>query len=100
MTGDLHSSPTKITVLISGSGTNLQALIDACSGGLLPSAAIARVVSNRRDAQGLRRTEKALIPTTYHNLISGQYHRKGEKDPALLQKAREAYNADLARLVL
>ncbi|MFZ2423915.1 MAG: formyltransferase family protein, partial [Anaerolineae bacterium] len=39
----------RLVVLISGSGSNLQALLDACQDGRLP-ARVAAVVSNRRDA--------------------------------------------------
>lgn len=52
----------KIAVLISGSGTNLQALIDACSADDFP-AEIALVVSNKSAAYGLQRAEKAGIKT-------------------------------------
>jgi phosphoribosylglycinamide formyltransferase len=92
--------PTKLTVLISGSGTNLQSLIDASTTGLLPSATIVRVISNKKGVQGLTRAEKAGIPTAYHNLIFGKYLKSGEKDPRIIQKARAAYDADLANLVL
>lgn len=51
-----------IGVLISGRGSNLQALIDAVAGGRLP-ARIALVISNRADAQGLDRAEAAGIET-------------------------------------
>jgi hypothetical protein len=92
--------PTKLTVLISGSGTNLQALIDASTTGLLPSTTIVRVISNKKGVQGLTRAEKAGIPTTYHNLVFGKYLKSGEKDPIIIQKARAAYDAHLADLVL
>ena len=92
--------PTKLTVLISGSGTNLQALIDASTTGLLPSTTIVRVISNKKGVQGLTRAEKAGIPTAYHNLIFGKYLKSGEKDPNVVQEARAAYDADLADLVL
>ena len=52
----------KLAVLISGSGSNLQALIDACASGSLP-AQPALVLSNRPDAGGLARAETAGIPT-------------------------------------
>jgi phosphoribosylglycinamide formyltransferase len=94
------SPPTKLTVLISGSGTNLQALIDASTAGLLPSTTIVRVISNKKGVQGLTRAEKAGIPTAYHNLIFGKYLKSGEKDPSIIQKARAAYDADLADIVL
>ena len=54
---------TKIAVLVSGGGTNLQALLDAQNRGELPSGEIALVVSNNRNAYALQRAEKAGIPT-------------------------------------
>ena len=53
---------TKIAVLVSGGGTNLQALIDA-QGSVLTSGEIALVVSNTRGAYALERAAKAGIPT-------------------------------------
>jgi phosphoribosylglycinamide formyltransferase-1 len=56
------SDPTRrIAVLISGRGSNLQALIDAIGEGRL-RAEIAVVLSNRPDAQGLARAQAAGIP--------------------------------------
>lgn len=55
----------RIAVLVSGSGSNLQALIDACAGGLLPGVQIALVVSNRADVQGVQRAFKHTLPTLY-----------------------------------
>ena len=52
----------KIAVLVSGGGTNLQALIDA-QGDVLRSGEIALVVSNTRDAYALERARKAGIAT-------------------------------------
>ncbi len=78
----------KLAVLISGNGSNLQAIIDACRGGFL-DAEIAVVVSNRKAAYGLQRAEKAGIPTVYHPL-------KPYKDAG---RDRREYDADLARLV-
>lgn len=54
---------TKIAVLVSGGGTNLQALLDARNRGELPSGEFALVVSNNRNAYALQRAEKAGIPT-------------------------------------
>jgi phosphoribosylglycinamide formyltransferase-1 len=48
-------------VLISGSGTNLQSIIDACAGGLV-AGEVAVVISNREDAYGLERARMAGIP--------------------------------------
>ena len=53
---------TKIAVLVSGGGTNLQALIDA-QGSVLNSGEIALVVANNRGAYALERAKKAGIPT-------------------------------------
>ena len=49
----------KTAVLISGSGTNLQALIDAAAAGALPHAKLCAVISNKREAYGLSRAEQA-----------------------------------------
>ena len=53
---------TKIAVLVSGGGTNLQALIDA-QGKALVSGVIALVVANNAGAYALERAKKAGIPT-------------------------------------
>jgi phosphoribosylglycinamide formyltransferase 1 len=52
----------KIGVLVSGAGTNLQALLDAQARGELAPAEIAVVVSNRRDAPALARAAAAGVP--------------------------------------
>jgi folate-dependent phosphoribosylglycinamide formyltransferase PurN len=57
----------RLAVLISGNGSNLQAIIDAIQAGDL-EAQIALVVSNRREAYGLVRAEKANIPSLYFSL--------------------------------
>jgi phosphoribosylglycinamide formyltransferase 1 len=75
----------KLVVLISGNGGNLQSLIDASRSGKLP-AEIAAVVSNTKKAYGLERAKKAGIPA----LIK----------PKLKTQEREAYDAELADLVL
>lgn len=54
---------TKIAVLISGGGTNLQALIDAEKSGILKSGKIVLVISNRSDAYGLVRARDNGIET-------------------------------------
>lgn len=78
----------KLAVLISGSGTNLQAIIDAIEADQL-DAQIAVVVSNRGDAFGLVRAERAGIPTLY--LPFKPYKNAG--------RPREDYDADLARQI-
>ena len=94
-----RSPSTKAIVLISGNGSNLQALIDSTKN-LLPNLQIIRVISNKAAAYGLKRAEAASIPTTYHNLIAGKYYKSGETDVAVKQKAREKYDEDLSNLIL
>ena len=53
----------KIAVLVSGGGTNLQALIDAQKSGIIHSGEISLVLSNNADAFALQRAEKAGIKT-------------------------------------
>lgn len=55
------SEPLKIAVMLSGSGTNLQAIIDAVADGSL-NARIVEVVSSRPDAYGIVRAQEAGIP--------------------------------------
>lgn len=78
----------RLAVLISGNGSNLQAIIDAIAAGQL-DARIAVVASNRRDAYGLVRAEQAGIPTLYCPF-------KPYKDAG---RPREQYDADLAAQV-
>lgn len=52
----------RIAVLVSGGGTNLQALIDAEKSGALHSGSISLVVSNKADAYALERAQMADIP--------------------------------------
>ena len=56
-------SKARIAVLVSGGGTNLQALIDAQRDGILASGEICLVVSNNPDAYALVRASKAGIPS-------------------------------------
>jgi len=58
----LTRSRLKVAVLISGRGSNLQALIDACAKPGFP-AEIVRVISNEADAGGLDKAAEAGIPT-------------------------------------
>ncbi|MDM8518851.1 phosphoribosylglycinamide formyltransferase [Anaerolineales bacterium HSG6] len=60
----------RLIVLISGNGSNLQALLSACDTGQI-SANILGVLSNRSEAYGLRRAEKYNIPTiVFHRLTN------------------------------
>lgn len=57
------SNKAKIAVLVSGGGTNLQALIDAQSSGIISSGEITLVISNNANAYALERASKANIKT-------------------------------------
>ena len=58
----MSGGKAKIAVLVSGGGTNLQALIDAQSRGEIPHGEIVLVIANKADAYALTRAEKAGIP--------------------------------------
>ena len=53
----------KIAVLVSGGGTNLQALIDACNNGIIKSGKISIVISSNPNAYALQRAQNANIQT-------------------------------------
>ncbi|MDR0975058.1 MAG: phosphoribosylglycinamide formyltransferase [Ruminococcus sp.] len=57
----------KIAVLVSGGGTNLQALIDAAASGVITSGEISIVISSKPGVFALSRAEKAGIKTYVHN---------------------------------
>lgn len=86
----------EIVVLISGSGSNLQALIDATCGETprIQGAYIGRVLSNRKNAYGLERAKNVEppIPTLVHSLKTYQNRHPG--------KTRNDYDLVLAEKVL
>ena len=74
----------RLVVLISGSGTNLQAILDACASGELAARVVA-VVSNNPDAYGLERARRAAVPAV-------TYVKRKDQE-------RRAYDAALADIV-
>ena len=54
----------RLVVLISGNGSNLQAILDACASGELP-ASVVSVISNKADAYGLTRARNAGVEAIY-----------------------------------
>jgi phosphoribosylglycinamide formyltransferase-1 len=80
-----------IVVLISGNGSNLQAIIDAIASKSLPIK-ICAVISDRADAFGLQRAAQANIPTLV--LSAKNYASRIDYDAAL-QAAIDAYQAKL-----
>ncbi|MDH5520048.1 MAG: phosphoribosylglycinamide formyltransferase [Acidimicrobiia bacterium] len=77
------AEPFRLAVLVSGNGSNLQAILDACTGGTL-DAEVRVVVSNRREAYALTRAAEAGVPA----LVMEQGDR-----------TRRDYDAELARTV-
>ena len=70
-----------IVILISGSGTNLQAIINAVKQGQI-SASIAAVISNRADARGLQRARRENIHTEV--IEQNEYPDRTAYDEALI----------------
>ena len=87
------SEKIRIAVLVSGGGTNLQALIDAQAAGQIPDGEIALVISNKTGAYALERAAKAGIPAvTVTKKASGGTQEGFEQ--AMLA-ALKAHNIDL-----
>nr|WP_288498490.1 phosphoribosylglycinamide formyltransferase [uncultured Pseudomonas sp.] len=74
--------PCNVVVLLSGTGSNLQALIDSTADGENP-VRIAAVIANRSDAYGLQRAQAAGIATRV--LEHGEYQGREAFDAALMQ---------------
>jgi formyltetrahydrofolate-dependent phosphoribosylglycinamide formyltransferase len=70
--------------MVSGGGSNLQAILDACADGRLPAQVVA-VVSNRGDVAALQRAAAAGVPTVHVGTHEGE--------------ARDDYDARLADVV-
>ena len=77
----------RIAVLVSGGGTNLQALIDAQSRGELKNGRIAAVLSSRPDAYALERAARAGIPG--YVVARKDFASNREMTVALVDKLRE-----------
>ncbi|TFK54073.1 phosphoribosylglycinamide formyltransferase [Heliocybe sulcata] len=94
VTTEIDEADRRIVVLISGSGTNLQALIDARNTPRLPHTRITLVLSNRKAAYGLTRAAEAdpPIPTAYLALQPFLKANPG--------KTRDDYDAEVARIVI
>ena len=85
---------TRLGVLISGNGTNLQAIIDRCAAGDL-QAEVSCVISNRADAFGLQRAAQHDIPAIFLN--HRDFAGRAEYDAALVQLLND-YRVDLVIL--
>ncbi len=83
-----------IVVLISGNGSNLQAIIDACKQKKI-SGTLRAVFSNKADAFGLERAREANIPA--HSLEAAQFASREAFDRQLIQEI-DAYAPDVVVL--
>jgi len=72
--------PSRLVVLVSGSGTTLQALLDATADPAY-GAEIVAVGADRHDIEGLRRAERAGVPTFVHRVPD--FPSRGDWDAAL-----------------
>lgn len=82
----------KLTVLVSGGGTNLQAIIDRIEDGTIHDAEIVRVISNNPGVYALERAGKAGIPAEV--LSPKDFEAREQFNEALLAKLQET-GADL-----
>jgi len=89
-----NSTARNIVVLISGGGTNLQAIIDACKTEDYPGKVVG-VISNKADAYGLTRAENAQIANCV--LSHKEFDNRETYDQALIRKI-DSYQADIVVL--
>ncbi len=85
----------KIAVLVSGGGTNLQAIIDAISNGTITNAEISVVISNNKDAYALERARKHGIEAVC--ISPKQFDTRDAFNRAFLEKLN-SYQVDLVVL--
>ncbi len=79
-------SPARLVVLVSGAGTNLQALLDACEDPAYGAEVVA-VGADRAGVEGLARAERAGIPTFVHRVKD--HGTREEWDAALTASCQE-----------
>ena len=82
----------RVAVLVSGGGTNLQAVIDAVKEGKITNTEIVGVISNKKDAYALERARNAGIPAQC--VSPKDYETREAFNEALLEKVNEL-NVDL-----
>lgn len=78
---------TKVAVLVSGGGTNLQAIIDAQKSGIIKSGEISLVVSNNENAYALKRAEKENIKTAV--VLKKNCSSQEEFENKIIEKLKE-----------
>ncbi len=65
------TAPPRLVVLISGNGSNLQAILDACASGELPASVVC-VISNKADAYGLVRAKNAGVEAVHFAKLANE----------------------------
>jgi phosphoribosylglycinamide formyltransferase-1 len=83
---------TKCAILVSGGGTNLQAIIDAREAGALRHAELAVVISSRADAYALTRAMAAGIPT---EIVSRKAFPEQDRFEERMLEVLEAYGVEM-----
>ena len=78
----------KVGVLVSGGGTNLQAILDAIDSGKITNAEISLVISNNPNAYALERAKNHNIEAVC--ISPKQYESREEFHKALLEKLKES----------
>ena len=81
----MGTTPLRLAVLVSGNGSNFQAIVDAIEAGRVPNAGIVCLISNKADAFALERAKN-------HNITSIVLDHKGFPN-------RQAYDAALVELL-
>lgn len=82
----------KVVVLVSGGGTNLQAILDAVESGMITNTEIVGVISNNKNAYALQRAEKKGIPSVC--VSPKEFETRTEFNQALLETVNQ-FQADL-----
>lgn len=80
---------TRIAILVSGFGSNLEAILQAVEAGKLPGVEVALIASNRREAYGIKRAVNHGVPVVYFPLAP--YTKAG--------RPRQEYDGDLAAIL-
>ena len=80
-------SGTKVGILVSGGGTNLQAIIDAKTGGMLDCCELSVVISSNPAAFALQRAQQVGIPTV--SIVKKEFRTADEYAEALVQTLQE-----------
>lgn len=87
MTANNMENKLKIAVLVSGGGTNLQAIIDAEKSGIIKSGKVVLVISNKADAYALKRAENNSIKTAC--VLKTEYKNSDEFESKIISLLKE-----------